>query len=36
MNDLAWNKPANFQLFILRFDETISKTVIQYGGRTPS
>ena len=36
MNDLAWNKPAKFQLFILRFDEIINKTVIQDGGRTPS
>ena len=32
MDDLARNKPANFQLFILTFDEIINKMVIQDGG----
>ena len=36
MKDPAWNKLANFQLFVLRFYEIINKTVIQDGGRTPS
>ena len=34
MKDLVRNKPANFQLFILRFYEVINKTVIPDGGRT--
>ena len=32
MNDLAWNKPTKFQIFIMRFDELINKIVIQDGG----
>ena len=32
MNDVAWNKPAKFQIFIMRFDELINKIVIQDGG----
>ena len=36
MSDPERNKPAKFQLVIVRFDENISKTVIQDGGQTPS
>ena len=32
MNDLARNKPAKFQIFIMRFDEINNKIVIQDGG----
>ena len=32
MKDHARNKPAKFQLFIMRFDEIINKIVIQDGG----
>ena len=32
MDDLAWNKPAKFPLFIMKFDEIINKMVIQDGG----
>ena len=32
MKDLAGNKSAKFQLFIMRFDEIINKIVIQDGG----
>ena len=32
MNDLEWNKPAKFKLFIMRFDKIMNKIVIQDDG----
>ena len=32
MTYLAWNQPAKFMFFIMRFDQIINKIVIKDGG----